>query len=142
MEKHRMQYINGEFTNPSGENSIDTVNPSQTDQVVSSFRSASTEEIEKAIASATEALDGWRKKIPQDRVEYLKRLQTLLGENKEKLAYAISLEMGKSIHEARAEVDASTLELSFVYPCLKNRTGSINRKYCGVKTSRGYYLCR
>lgn len=107
MEKHRMQYINGEFTNPSGENLIETVNPSQTAQVVSSFRSASTEEIEKAIASATEALDGWRKKIPQDRVEYLKRLQTLLGENKEKLAYAISLEMGKSIHEARAEVDAS-----------------------------------
>ena len=62
------------------------------------------EEVDRAVEAAKEAWKSWRKTPVPVRARILFRYQQLLTEHKEELARLITMENGKSIKEARGEV--------------------------------------
>lgn len=62
-------------------------------------------ELDEAVAAAERGLAAWRKVPPAEREAILLRAAALLGERKEAIAAAIVLDQGKTLDEARSEVD-------------------------------------
>jgi succinate-semialdehyde dehydrogenase/glutarate-semialdehyde dehydrogenase len=61
--------------------------------------------LEQALADADAAAPRWAATAVEERCEYLRGVARVLGERREELARAMTLEMGKLIREARAEID-------------------------------------
>lgn len=83
-----------------------TINPF-TGESVAEFPETTDQEIALALDSAQEAFESWRERSVADRVQVLARAARLLREREEQYAHVITLEMGKLMREARAEVDLS-----------------------------------
>lgn len=83
-----------------------TVNP-YTNEVVATFPDASDAEVDQALDSAQDAFEQWRDTPASERAALLGRAATLLREQSEEHARILTLEMGKTIAEARAEVGLS-----------------------------------
>lgn len=65
---------------------------------------ASVDDVKATVVAAARALPGWRATPPRERAEVLRRAFELMIERREQIAALISLEMGKSLTDARAEV--------------------------------------
>ncbi|OIP37800.1 MAG: methylmalonate-semialdehyde dehydrogenase (acylating) [Desulfobacteraceae bacterium CG2_30_51_40] len=94
-------YINGEWTESKGE-MIDVVNPA-TSEVIGKVGISTKEEIDSAVAAATEAFHDWRRTPAVTRCRYLFRFLHLLEENFEDLSRVQTQEHGKTIDESRGE---------------------------------------
>ncbi len=86
--------------------SYSTVNPF-TNQTVASFPDATDAEVDQAIDTAESAFQEWRATTVADRAALLTRAAKLLRDQSEEYARILTLEMGKVIGEARAEVALS-----------------------------------
>jgi acyl-CoA reductase-like NAD-dependent aldehyde dehydrogenase len=64
-------------------------------------------EIDAALDRAVQTQRGWRRRTPAERATVLNRISDLLLEHRDELALLMTLEMGKTIVEARAEVEKS-----------------------------------
>jgi succinate-semialdehyde dehydrogenase / glutarate-semialdehyde dehydrogenase len=96
------QFIGGEWVAGSA-GSFEVLDPS-TGDVLCSVPRAGTDDVERAISAAAAAQPGWAATAPRERGEVLRRAFELMIERKEQLAYLMSLEMGKSLTDARGEV--------------------------------------
>ena len=96
------QFVGGSWRAGSG-GSFDVLNPSSGD-VICSVPRAGADDVAAAVSAAAEALPGWAAAAPRDRGEVLRKAFELMIERKEDLAYLMSLEMGKSLTDARGEV--------------------------------------
>jgi len=65
---------------------------------------SSSAEATAVIEAAAAAFPDWRRTPPEDRIQYLFKLKDLLERNLEGLARQITLENGKTLAEARAEI--------------------------------------
>lgn len=83
-----------------------TINP-YTNEVVASFPTATDEEITSAIAKAHEAFLSWRETSFEQRAELMRNTAAILRERQDEYAELITLEMGKLLSEAKAEVELS-----------------------------------
>jgi succinate-semialdehyde dehydrogenase/glutarate-semialdehyde dehydrogenase len=83
-----------------------TINP-YTNEVVATFPDATVEEIDAAIAAAHSAFLAWRETPFSTRTAVLAKAAELLRADKRRYAELLTLEMGKVIGEAEAEVDLS-----------------------------------
>jgi succinate-semialdehyde dehydrogenase/glutarate-semialdehyde dehydrogenase len=83
-----------------------TVNP-YTNEVVATFPDATKEEVGAAIASAHEAFLAWRDTPFSTRTTMLAKAAGLLRAERRRYAELLTLEMGKVVAEAEAEVDLS-----------------------------------
>src|SRR5436309_8084842 len=75
-----------------------------TDNVLAEVPMTSPAEADAVIAAAAAAFPEWRRTPPEDRIQYLFKLKDLLERNMESLARQITLENGKTLAEARAEL--------------------------------------
>jgi succinate-semialdehyde dehydrogenase/glutarate-semialdehyde dehydrogenase len=66
---------------------------------------AGRRELDAAIAAAEQGFQIWRKLPPAEREAILLRAADLLGERREEIAHGIALDQGKTMAEARSEVD-------------------------------------
>lgn len=96
-------FIDGEWRQGQGGNTIDVIDPSTGDVIVP-VADASVEDAMEAVASAHRAAKGWAATAPRKRSEILRRCFELMIERKEMLAELISLENGKTIADAQGEV--------------------------------------
>jgi succinate-semialdehyde dehydrogenase/glutarate-semialdehyde dehydrogenase len=96
------QFIGGEWRNGS-QGSFDVLNPS-TGEVICEVPRAGADDVAAAVAAAAEAQPGWAAAPPRERGEVLRKTFELMIARKEELAYLMSLEMGKSLTDARGEV--------------------------------------
>ncbi len=81
-----------------------TINPS-TEEVIAEYETMSQQEV-LAIAEACEvAFQNWKKFSVTERCDYVRKLVEVLRTNQEKYARLMTLEMGKPIVEARAEIE-------------------------------------
>jgi succinate-semialdehyde dehydrogenase/glutarate-semialdehyde dehydrogenase len=62
-------------------------------------------ELESALHQAAQAVPHWRQQTPAERCRPMRRAATVLRDRAEDLARMITLEMGKPINEARAEIE-------------------------------------
>ena len=88
---------------PTGTTGFEVRNPAN-DQVLASLPDAGPAEALEAVAVADEAGREWAATTPRVRADTLRRWYDLLTMHAEQIALLITLEMGKSLAEARAEV--------------------------------------
>ncbi|WP_432455053.1 NAD-dependent succinate-semialdehyde dehydrogenase [Agarivorans sp. QJM3NY_29] len=83
-----------------------SVNP-YTGDLIKTFADATDDEVELALNNANQAFLKWRETSFAQRAEILQRAADILRENKTKYAKILTLEMGKLLLEAEAEVELS-----------------------------------
>ena len=87
---------------------IASINPA-TDDVVRTFEPHTPAQVEEALAAAEDAFGAWRARSFAERAVPMKRVAALLRERSDRYARLMSLEMGKPITEAKAEIEKCAL---------------------------------
>ncbi|ARS34432.1 NAD-dependent succinate-semialdehyde dehydrogenase [Pontibacter actiniarum] len=87
---------------------IETVNPA-TGEVVKTFTPHTPEEVQQKIAAAEKAFQSWRGVSFEERARHMHRQADILEAEAEKYGRIISLEMGKPVKDAMAEVKKCAL---------------------------------
>ncbi|NIZ11584.1 CoA-acylating methylmalonate-semialdehyde dehydrogenase [Pseudooceanicola sp. HF7] len=96
-------FIDGAHVKGTSGRFTDVYNPA-TGEVQARVPLASPEELKAAIASAEKAQVGWGATNPQRRARVMMKFGQLINENMEKLAEAISREHGKTLPDAKGDV--------------------------------------
>ncbi|CAN5183226.1 NAD-dependent succinate-semialdehyde dehydrogenase [soil metagenome] len=91
---------------------IESRNPA-TEELVRRFEPFSAGQLEDALAEAHGAFRHWREATTRERAERMRALGALLRQRRDSYAELITVEMGKPITEARAEVDKCALGCDF-----------------------------
>ncbi len=95
------QFIGGEWRDGS-KGSFDVLNPA-TGEAICSVPRAGADDVAAAVSAAAQAHPGWAASPPRERAEVLRKTFELMVARREELAYLMSLEMGKSLTDARGE---------------------------------------
>ena len=96
-------YVGGAWLPGKSGESMEVTNPA-TSEVLATFQLAQAEEVNQAVSAAAAAFPAWRRTPPQDRIQFLFRLKQLLEKHFEDIARTTTLENGKTLAEARAEL--------------------------------------
>lgn len=99
-------YIAGEWLHHNGRQQQDVINPA-TGVAVGQLSHASTADLDQALDAAHRAFLSWQNSSPILRSEVLRRVQQLIVERELAIATGISIDQGKPIAEALAEVRIS-----------------------------------
>ena len=95
-------FIDGKWGGGS-QGSFAVLDPSTGDAIAEVPR-AGLDDLDRAIAAAAAAGPEWAATAPRERAEVLRRTFELMIARREELAFLMSLEMGKSLTDARGEV--------------------------------------
>ncbi len=92
--------------------SIQSINPA-TEEILKTFEAYTQEQIDNALDEAHTAFINWRQTTFVERSTLFKQLSCYLRDNKARLAKLATLEMGKPIMEAEAEVEKCALNCDY-----------------------------
>ncbi len=92
--------------------SIQSINPA-TEEVIETFELFSKAQVQQALEDARHAFLSWRNTSFEERSTLLHRVAAYLREHKVRLAQIATLEMGKPIVEAEAEVEKCAFNCEF-----------------------------
>jgi alpha-ketoglutaric semialdehyde dehydrogenase len=106
-------FIGGEWVESVMGRTFDSIDPADTRTVIGRFQAGSAADVAKAVAAAADAFAGWRATPAPKRGEVLYRFAGLLTEHKERLARAMTREMGKVLSEARGDVQEG-IDIAFL----------------------------
>ncbi|KAJ4329223.1 aldehyde dehydrogenase (NAD(P)(+)) ald5 [Fusarium piperis] len=99
-------FIDGEWVESVDKKKLQVINPS-TEQVITSVYEGTEKDVDLAVAAARKAFETtWKDTTPGERAHLLYKLADLAEKNRELLAAVESLDNGKSINNARGDVDA------------------------------------
>jgi aldehyde dehydrogenase (NAD+) len=114
IEKERIvtfkNFVNGEWKSSRDEATFPNENPAKRGSNLGFFQSSTHDDASEAIAVAENAFRSWRRTPLPTRQHYIAEFLRLLKESREELARIVTLENGKTIREARAEVDSALIE--------------------------------
>jgi malonate-semialdehyde dehydrogenase (acetylating)/methylmalonate-semialdehyde dehydrogenase len=96
-------YVGGAWVESTSARALDVLNPA-TAQPLARVPLATAAEVDQAVQAAQAAFPGWRATPPLLRARYLFRLKELLEQQFEDLARTVTLEMGKTLEDARGSV--------------------------------------
>jgi len=113
METYR-NFINGEWVESASSKTVENINPANTDDVIGAVRLATREEARRAVESASEAFRAWRATPAPARGRIVARAARLMEDDKENLARLLTREEGKTVAEARGELQRSINVAEFV----------------------------
>jgi malonate-semialdehyde dehydrogenase (acetylating)/methylmalonate-semialdehyde dehydrogenase len=97
-------YINGAWVPSASSELLDVQNPA-TGEVLSQVPLSGANDVDQAVQAARAAFPGWKAKSTIERARWLFGFRQLLEESKDRLAECVTLEMGKTFPDARAEVE-------------------------------------
>jgi malonate-semialdehyde dehydrogenase (acetylating)/methylmalonate-semialdehyde dehydrogenase len=103
-------YINGEWVESAATETRTVVNPA-TGEPIARVPMSTRAEVEKAVQAAKNAFAEWREVPPVRRARYFFKLKELLEEHREEISRMLVQEMGKTIGEARGELQRSIEEV-------------------------------
>src|SRR3989304_3111988 len=106
-------FIGGEWCESVTGRTFESVNPADTRDVVGRFQASNAADAAAAIRAADLALPAWRAPPAPKRGEILYRFGALMAEHKERLARAMTREMGKVLAEARGDVQEG-IDIAFL----------------------------
>ena len=95
--------IGGEWRDATGGGTLSVEDPS-TGGTLCEIADATPDDAKAALDAACDAQAGWAASAPNDRASLLHDVFKLLGERVEELAVLMTLEMGKSVAESKAEI--------------------------------------
>src|SRR5438045_7122717 len=96
-------FIGGQWVNSTSTEWQDLVNPA-TREPLGKVPLADVAEVNAAIEAAAAAFPEWRRTPPEDRIQPLFKLKMLLEEHLDELGRLITIENGKTLSEAKAEL--------------------------------------
>ena len=96
-------YVGGEWVAATATATQEVRNPA-TDEVLARVPLSDASDVDRAVAAAKEAFPGWRATPPQERARYFFKLREVLVAHQDELARLIVSEMGKTLDDARGEV--------------------------------------
>ncbi len=96
-------YVNGEHVKGTSGRFTDVLNPA-TGEVQAQVPLATKDEMDAIIAKAADAQVGWAATNPQKRARVMMKFGALINENMDKLAELVSREHGKTLPDARGDV--------------------------------------
>lgn len=104
-------FINGQWV--KGEGAVAVTNPAN-DELIAEIGDVGSAGARAAVAAAATAFETWKKVSPFERAKLLMKWYYLIVANADDLAQLITLEMGKTVREAKGEVlyGASFIEWS------------------------------
>jgi aldehyde dehydrogenase (NAD+) len=105
-----LNFIGGAWTPGSQRQTFADENPAKRGAVLAEFQSSSPADVTAAIDQAAAAFASWRRTAVGDRQKRGATFLQLLTEEREELARIVAQENGKTIREARAEVDSALKE--------------------------------
>lgn len=116
-------FIGGQWHTGQGHD-IQSIDPAKK-QVIWSAKSASSQQVDDAIAAARHAFIAWSDLDFNARLTIVKRYAELLGENKQDLASTIAQETGKPLWETATEVAAMMGKIGISEKAYHERTGTV-----------------
>ncbi|HEY5085602.1 MAG TPA: aldehyde dehydrogenase family protein, partial [Rhizomicrobium sp.] len=87
----------------SGAAKLDSLNPSNTEDIVARYPDGGAEEVNDAVAAARGAFAGWSNGSPEVRADLLDKIGTMILERRETLGRLLAREEGKTLPEAIGE---------------------------------------
>jgi succinate-semialdehyde dehydrogenase/glutarate-semialdehyde dehydrogenase len=99
-------FIDGVWRNAASGDFIPIINP-VTEEIIGRIGNASAADIEDAAMAAARGFATWRRISAVDRATVMRKAATLVRERGEAIARTLTLEHGKPLSEARAEVAAT-----------------------------------
>src|SRR5664279_734729 len=94
-------FVDGKWSDGSG-GSFAVFDPSTGDEIATVSR-AGADDVQRAVSAAATAQPDWAATAPRERAEVLRRTFELMSARREEIAHLMSLEMGKSLTDARGE---------------------------------------
>jgi len=94
--------INGEYTQT--ETTIDSVNPSNPQEIVGKVGMASVEQAETALKAAKSAFKRWKTTPASERANIIRKVADIMEERRYELSAWICLEVGKVLQQADGEI--------------------------------------
>ncbi|MFN3604360.1 MAG: NAD-dependent succinate-semialdehyde dehydrogenase [Leptonema sp. (in: bacteria)] len=91
-----------------------SINPA-TEEIIFEFNAHSNKDVMDTIEKLSQNFPKWKKTKISQRIQVLPKISTLLRQNKEEYAKIITLEMGKPITEAKAEIEKCALLCDYYY---------------------------
>ena len=89
-----------------------SVNPA-TEEVLERYEAFDDEQVSRALDEAQDAFRAWRERSYDERAVPMRRLASVLRERSDRYAKLITLEMGKPISEAKAEIEKCAWNCEF-----------------------------
>lgn len=138
--------INNEWQTAQSGEAIAVLNPFD-NRVIANVPSLATAEVEQAVAYSQSAQKLWAKKTAFERATILQRWADLIDENKQDLATMMTLEQGKPLKEALAEIDYANSYVRFFAEEGKRVYGDTlpsdkpNLRYMVIKQPIGVCAC-
>tara|TARA_B100001778_G_scaffold24138_1_gene17870 strand:+ start:2670 stop:4097 length:1428 start_codon:yes stop_codon:yes gene_type:complete len=93
MSNNKKFYINGEWVEPSGSETLDVINPA-TEEVIATIALGNNNDVDAAVAAAQKAFETFSQTTVEERLELLNKITEIIGARSEDLASAITSEMG------------------------------------------------
>ena len=106
-------FIAGEWVDSDSGRTFESRNPADTRDLIGRFQAGTAADAARAIRAAEIAGLAWRRTPAPKRGEILYRFGALMAEHKERLARAMSREMGKVLAEARGDVQEG-IDIAFL----------------------------
>ena len=107
----RRMYIDGKWCEADSGRTLGVINPA-TEEVITEIAYGGRAETRRAIEAAARAMPAWMKLTAWDRAKVLKKTAELMRERADAIARTLTMEQGKPLAEAKAEVlhSADTFE--------------------------------
>ncbi|HEU0242538.1 MAG TPA: aldehyde dehydrogenase family protein [Candidatus Limnocylindrales bacterium] len=106
-------FIAGRWVDGVGGATFESVNPADTRDVVGRFQAGTPADVAMAVRAADMASPAWKATPAPKRGEILYRFGALMAQHKERLARAMTREMGKVLAEARGDVQEG-IDIAFL----------------------------
>lgn len=122
--KNYQCYIDGAWIEKSSGEVIEVENPA-TGEVFASIHCSSEEEVQQALESSERAQPAWQALPANQRAQYLYAIAERLEQEKEHLSRLLVLEQGKTLAEARGEMDDTLRYITYAAEAGRRIQGSI-----------------
>ena len=137
-------FIGGRSVDSFGSERHESISPA-TGETVGSFALGTAEDVDRAVAAASEAFESWSALSVFERCAYLERVIVEIGRRREELGRLLALEQGKPYHlEALPEVDESANNFRVAIEIAKHLDGgsiiplaNANRRAFAYRVPRG-----
>jgi acyl-CoA reductase-like NAD-dependent aldehyde dehydrogenase len=106
-------FIGGKWINSTSGKTSPNINPADTNDIIGEAQMCTREEARSAVEAAYNAFKGWRRTPAPHRGRILTLMARLMEQHKEELAQLLTHEEGKTISEARGEVQRATNVMEF-----------------------------
>ncbi|HEX8267717.1 MAG TPA: aldehyde dehydrogenase family protein [Pyrinomonadaceae bacterium] len=100
-------FIGGEWLESSSNKTAENINPANTADRLGTIKLSTRDEARKAVESAYNAFKDWKNTPAPSRGKIVAKAARLLEDNKEELAQILTREEGKTLAEARGELQRS-----------------------------------